>query len=286
MSMSNIVPEVWSTEMIMLLEKALLATSVANKDVAGEINAKGNTLHIIGQGDVSVADYPASGNITYSDTDDTDTELLINIDKYFGLKFEDKANIQANFDFSSPYVQRSVYKLKDAIDTLMLAEYSNGGITYNEGGSDWQFTIATAADVPAFFAGFNKELNEVNASTMGRYIIAPPSAIEAFQLYFAGRRTTLGDTVLMNGYVGSAMGVEIYMSNNCETDGTTIHGMGGVKGDSIAYAQQINPDSIEYLRSEGRFADLVRGRVLAGIKTYRASTLVQVPFNVTTVATS
>jgi len=286
MGMNNIVPEIWSNELIELLEKALLATSIANRDIAGEINSKGDTLHIIGMGDVAVEDYPTSGAITYSDTNDTDTELVIDIDKYFGLKFEDKNNIQANFDFRSPYVRRSVYKLKDAIDVLTLAEYANAGIVYDEAGSDWQFTKDTCADVPLFFAGLHKELDSVNASTMGRYLIAPPSAVEAFRIYFAQRGTSLGDQVMLNGFVTNVMGIDVYMSNNCANDGATLHGLAGVRGDSIAYAQQINPDSIETLRSESRFADLVRGRVLAGMKTYRAATLVDVEFDPTTIATS
>jgi len=285
MRMTNIVPEVWSNEMTLLLEKALVAAQIANRSVAGEVSGKGDTLHIIGQGDVSVDDYPDYGGITYDDTTDTDTELVINIDKYFGLKFEDKANIQAAFDFKDPYVTRAVYKLKDAIDTQTLAEYESAGIVYDEGGTDWQFTKDTVAEVPAFFAGLHKEFDEANASTIGRYLIAPPTAIEAFRLYFALRGTSLGDTVLMNGFVHNVMGIDVYMSNNCTAASTTVHGLAGVKGDSIAYAQQIDPDSIENLRSEGRFADLVRGRVLAGIKTYRSATLVDVEFNATTIAT-
>ncbi len=284
--MNHVIPEIWSNELILLLEKSLLATAIANRDIAGQINSKGDTLHIIGMGDVAIADYPVSGSITYSDTTDTDTELVIDIDKYFGLKFEDKTNIQANFDFRSPYVRRSVYKLKDAIDILTLAEYANAGIVYDEAGSDWQFTKDTCVDVPLFFAGLHKELDSVSASTMGRYLIAPPTAVEAFRIYFAQRGTSLGDQVLLNGYVANVMGIDVYMSNNCENDGTTVHGLAGVRGDSIAYAQQINPDSIETLRSENRFADLVRGRVLAGLKTYRAETLMSVEFNPVTIATS
>lgn len=287
MAMTNIIPEVWAMEMIQLLEKSLAAAQIANRDIAGEINNVGDVLHIIGQSDVTVGNYPASGNITYNETSDTDTELVINIDKYFGLKFEDKAKIQAAFDFQSPYVRRATYKLRDEIDQLLMAEYANAGIvSYATGTTAWQFTYSTCANVPNFFAKIHKELDDAYASRMGRYMIVSPAVLEAFVTYFAQRSTVFGDNIAQNGYIASAMGFDLYLSNNCVTADSKIHCMAGVKGDSIAYAQQINPESIEMLRSEGRFADLVRGRVLAGIKTYRPDTLVDVVINETAIATS
>jgi hypothetical protein len=104
--------------------------------------------------------------------------------------------------------------------------------------------------------------------------------MQAIRRYFAGRATQLGDTVLQNGFVGQVMGLDLYMSNNC----TSGHGLAGVKQDNIALAIQIKPENFENVRLEGRFADGVRGRLLAGIKTYRTATLIDVNLNTTIMA--
>lgn len=283
----NIIPEVWANEMIQLLENTLPAASVCNRSMVEQINRKGDVLHIIGAGDVSVRDYPASGEITYDEVSDTDTELVINIDKYFGLNFEDSDRVQAGFDFESPYVKRGTYKVRDAIDALLMAEYANANtISYATGTTSWQFTKDTCANVPTFFTALHKQLDDLKLPRMGRYMLVHSEAIQAVSTYYFNRATALGDKVAQDGMIGNVGGFDIYLSYNCTTASSVTHGIAGVKGEGIAYAQQINPDSIEVIRREGRFANLVRGRVLAGIKTYEPDRILDIAFNETTIATS
>jgi len=90
--------------------------------------------------------------------------------------------------------------------------------------------------------------------------------------------------VAKNGKIANFLGYDVYMSRNCYTANSVIHGLAGIKGDNFAYAQQIDPDSIESLRLQGRMATGVRGRVLAGVKTYRPGTLIDVNLNSTLLA--
>jgi len=265
-------------------KRALFAADIANRALAGAIAAKGDKLHIIGAGDVTTAAYPETADISYADPTDTDTELEINIDRYFGIKVEDKDRLQANVSWEQIYSSRGGYKLRDDIDTLLLAEYANAALdSYESSTTPWQLGVA-GADVPAFFAALSKQLDDVDAPGAGRFVILPSIGIQAIRLYVAGRNTSWGDQVAQNGKVGNLLGFDIYMSRNCAVVNTTVHGLAGVKGMNIAYAQQINPGSIESLRLEGRFATGVRGRVLAGIKTYRPGTLIDVNLNTTLLA--
>lgn len=282
--MLNIIPELWAQEIILMLQKGLVAAAIANRDVTGVIADKGSKLHIIGAGDVNVDDYPDTEDITYQDTDDTDAELEIDIDKYFAIKVEDKDRKQAAVSWEAIYASRGGYKLRDAIDVLLLAEYANATLNnYETGSTPWQLGAA-GTDVPALFASIAKQLDDADAPAAGRFVVFPPIAIQAIRLYVSGRATAWGDQIALNGQVGQFLGFDVFMSRNCTTASSVIHGLAGVRGQNIAYAQQVNPEDIESLRLEGRFATGVRGRVLAGIKTYRPATLVDVNLNETLLA--
>ena len=71
MATLNVVPEVWAREIVEQLPLYTAFGDVANI-LTGEINRKGDQLHIIGADAVSVAAYPASDNITYVNAADTD----------------------------------------------------------------------------------------------------------------------------------------------------------------------------------------------------------------------
>lgn len=284
MSMAHIKPELWAQEIILTLKKMLPAASVCNTNLAGDITKKGDKLHIIGAGSVSTAAYPDSENITYADPSDTDTELEIDIDQYFAIKVEDKDRKQAAVSWEQIYAGQGAYKLKDDIDTQIMLEYANAGLdSYETGTTPWQWGAA-GADVPKFFAALHKQLDDAKAPRVGRYVILPSIAIQALTLYASSRNTNWGDQVTLNGFAGNMFGFEVFMSANCYTESSVVHGLAGVKGYGMAFAQQINPDDIESLRLEGRFATGVRGRVLAGVATYQSGIMVDINLNTTLLA--
>jgi len=283
MAMTNIIPEIWAKTILALLEKSLVAARIANRTIAGEVAVKGDQLHIIGAGAVATGDYGASANITYETVSDAVNTLTVNLDKYFAFKVEDSEKRQANVPWQQIYAERGTYELRDDIDTLLFAEYASAGLdSYETGTTPWQLGAA-GADVPTLMAALAKQLNDADAPQEGRFFAMPTICLQAFQLYFASRSTNLGDTVLANGALGRAFGFDLFVSRNVGGS-TTLHGLAGVYGHSIAYAQQVNPSSIEELRAEGRFASLVRGRVLAGIKTFRSGTSIDVNLNSTLLA--
>lgn len=283
MAMTYIVPELWAQEIIRQLEKSLVGAAIANRGIAGAIETKGDILWIIAAGEVATGDYPDTDNITYEAPSDTGTYLTVNIDKYFAFKVEDKEKKQANVSWQQIYAERGGHNLRDDIDALILAEYANATLdSYETGTTAWALGTA-GADVPALMAALTKQLNDAKAPQEGRYFVMPSICMQAFQLYFSSRATNLGDQVLANGFVGRAFGFDLYMSLNCAGT-TTLHGLAGAKQHSIAYAQQIDPTSVEELRLEGRMASGIRGRVLAGIKTFRPATLINVNLNATLLA--
>ena len=83
------------------------------------------------------------------------------------------------------------------------------------------------------------------------------------------------------------MGFDVYISNNLETETSSTHGFCGITGYGYALGKYITPSMVEVVgRAEGRFGDLVRGRLAAGYKIYRSAAVIDVNLNSTVVATS
>ena len=285
MSMDLFIPEIWAQKITQVLQKSLVGQAICNTEVTGEITKKGDLLHILAATAVSTDDYVAGTNITYEDATVTDTELSIDVDKVFALIVRDEDKLQAAAPWDQIFAQDGAYQLRNDLDVLILGEYANAGLdSYETGSTAWQLG-ATAGDVPKLLDSLNKQLNDANAPMDGRYIVAPSILTQAFQRYVMGVSTDFGSEVLQNGSMGKLGGFEIFASNNCTSGGGTTHGLCGVKGNSIALANQIAPNSIQNLGpAEGQFGDLVRGRLLAGHKTYRAATLIDINLNTTLLA--
>ena len=265
MATLNVVPEIWAREIIEQLPLYTAMGDVANI-LTGEVNRRGDQLHIISANSVSVASYPVSDNITYAAAADTDNTLLINTDYYGAVKIEDDTARQAPVDVMPIYARDIARKLAEQweADGLTAAYVGAGADSYETGTTPWQLGTA-GADVPAMMTGINKTLDDVGAPRQGRYLILPTIGVQALTLYAASRATNFGDTAATNGFVGKMFGFDVYTSNKVVLDSGTYHAVAGVKGDGIAGAVAIPPGEVEEIRLEGRFASGVRARALYGL---------------------
>jgi hypothetical protein len=278
MGMTNAKQELWAKTIIALLKTKLVGEAVCNKNVV--LNTATSKFHIIGAGEVTVDNVNEDADLTYTEPSDSDTEFTWNIDKYFGILVKDTDVNQTEINWESIYADRGAYAAMKAVDASILAEYANAGLdNYESGSTSWQLGTA-GADVPNLFASVGAQLDGADAPQEGRYIVLPPAGIQAIRLYGAGKNSGFGDQILANGQVGMFMGMTVFMSNNL----TAGHGLAGVAGDGIAYKVQIDPNSIESMRAQGRFATLIRGRIRAGHKVYRSGIVVDVNLNTSLLA--
>lgn len=282
MGMINIKPEIWAQQIIALLKTRLVAEAICNKNVVPSAN--GDKCHIVGAGEVAVSDYDEDVDIVYEDPVDTDAEFTYNVDKKFAMIVHDKDVKQALIPWQDLYADRGAYGLIRALDASVFADFASAGLdSYESGTTPWQLGAA-GADVPSLLASLAAQLDAVDAPQDNRYVVLPPIGVQALRLYSGARATNLGDEVLTNGQIDNLLGFDVYMSNNLTTAANTIHGLAGIKEDGIAWAVQIDPNDIESLRAEGRFANLIRGRILAGHKVYRPGIVIDVNLNATLLA--
>lgn len=284
MATLNIVPEVWAAEMIEQLPLYTALSKTANI-VSGQIQRKGDKLHIIGADAVSVAAYPASDNITYAAAADTDNTLTVDTDYYGAVKIEDDTARQSPTDVMPVYARDIARKLAEQWEADgLIAAYSNAGLdSYESSTTPWQLGAA-GADVPAFLTAVNKQLDDAGAPRAGRYMILPTIGVQALTLYAASRSTNFGDTASTDGFVGRMFGFDVYTSNKCYSNSGTVHGVASVKGDGLAAAIAVPPSEVEEIRLEGRFASGIRARALYGFKVYRSGIVVDLNLNTTLLA--
>ena len=285
MALSNVIPEVWRKTVLAALRESLVFRSVANLNFKQEVWGMGDTLHVLSLGALADAEYDSS-NITYTDPTDSTEDLLIDKAQYVAWKVEDNVKAKTNVAFESELLLDAGHQLADYWDALGMAEYANASLdSYSTGTTDWQFTNATAANIPAFYAAIRRQLKNAKAPMGQAFVIGTPELEEATNLYFGGKLASAkADDVVTNGFAGKFFGVNLYTSLNCVTVDTTDHGLAGIEGTAIALADDVITD--EGIRLEGRIATGHRMLTMGGIKTYRPAISVDVNLNSTTIATS
>jgi hypothetical protein len=277
-------PTLMVAQIILLARKNLVGSGFCNTDIAAGLVRKGKKLTINVLADVSTVNTNEAVAMTYADGDATPYDLEITLDKTVTLKLRDSDATEIAADrttLEAAYADLFFYALANDVDVLIAGEYANASLNdYETGTTPWQWG-ATATDVPTFLAHLHKTMDDAglpNVPGKARFASLPNVAIQGLRLYTAGRATALGDQVALNGKVGSLMGFNIYQNGNSVSTGGVTHGIGGIEKEAIALAVRISP-AIEKLRLEGFWADGLRARVTAGVKTYKPGESVDINLN-------
>jgi len=176
-------------------------------------------------------------------------------------------------------MEDAAWGLADAIDLLIATEHANtpaGNKIGADGGSaKFGLVLTAGSTLYDYLVDMAVLLDNNNTPRKDRWVVLPPWAhgqLTKDSRFVAA--TAQGTDILQNGVVGRAAGFDIRVSNNVTNDAQTVPTyriMAGYKG-TISYAEQIN--MVEAYRPEKRFADAVKGLLLAGIKTVRPKNLV------------
>jgi hypothetical protein len=277
------IPEIYSKKVQIALRKAAVAEAVCNTDYMGEISSFGDTVNIIKEPQITVADY--TRGLAVVSTNLTDAELVLTIDqaKSFSFKIDDLEKRFSHVNFQAIAADNAAYALRDAMDTNILAAIS-AGVTENVGTSLGMGTIAAPIDI-GFATGevdplnqmalAAKNLDEANAPEDGRWFVAAPewynqlsnSASKLLSVDF-----NAGQGSIRNGLVASGLlrGFQMYKSNNLPTNtvasATRPAALFGHMS-STAAASAMN--KVETVRDTGTFSDIVRGLMVWGRKVLR-----------------
>ena len=279
------IPEIYSKKVQIALRKAAVAEAICNTDYMGEISSFGDTVNIVKEPQIAVADY--TRGLAVVATNLTDQELVLTIDqaKSFSFKIDDLEKRFSHVNFQAVAADNAAYALRDAMDSNIL-EAIGAGATVTTG----MGTTSVPIDI-GFGTGevdplnqmslAAKELDEANAPEDGRWFVAAPEWYN--QLANTSSKLlsvdfNAGQGSIRNGLVASGLlrGFQMYKSNNLPTNdltGATPAGtatapealFGHISGTSAASAM----NKVETIRDTGTFSDVVRGLMVWGRKVLR-----------------
>ena len=279
------IPEIYSKKVQIALRKAAVAEAVCNTDYMGEISNFGDTVNIIKEPQIAVADY--TRGLAVTSTNLTDQELVLTIDqaKSFSFKLDDLERRFSHVNFQAIAADNAAYALRDAMDSNILAAISAGATATTGMG-----TTSTPIDI-GFGSGevdplnqmslAAKELDEANAPEDGRWFVAAPewyNALSNSASKLLSVDFNAGQGSIRNGLVASGLlrGFSMYKSNNLPTNDLSGASPAGsatapvaLFGHMSSTAAASSMNKVETVRDTGTFSDIVRGLMVWGRKVLR-----------------
>ena len=217
MAINYFVPEVWSATLLSVLEKSLVyaGAPVVNRNYEGEINAFGDTVHIVAVADPSIVPYSKDTDLAIQVLSDTEQQLVIDQARAFAFEIDDIDYRQARSGgaLMAEAAQRAAFGLGDVTD-----QYVAGKMVLSAGNTlgvvDASATATNVYDkliVPAAV-----KLDQANVPTAGRFMVVDPATYGKLLLdsRFVKANEAGTQAGLRNGIVGEAAGFVILKSNN------------------------------------------------------------------------
>jgi hypothetical protein len=264
-------PELWSAEVLRATESALVMAPLVRR-FDSLVKGKGDRINIPNVGNLSASTKTANTVVTLQYPTETSTVLIIDQHKEASFLVEDMLKVQSAYDLMSVYTEKAGYAIAKAVDTALLAEYTNFANTdVGTYGQDVTDSVVLAADEALDLADVPLEDRH--------FIIHPYQKTALLKLDKFVKADYMGEygkaTIVRTGpnsrfYWGDIYGTPTYYTNQVSATAATptqYHNIYFHK-ECIAMAMQIAPRTqsayiLEYL------GNLVVVDTIYGVKTIR-----------------
>jgi hypothetical protein len=300
---SFFLPEVYSKKVQNFFRKSSVAEAITNTDYTGEVSGYGDTVKIIKEPVIAIADYTRGASV--AETKITDEELILIIDqaKVFSFKVDDIENKMSHVNWAAAATSSAAYSLKNDFDTKILTYISANATAGLTIGAD-DATAGTLADVDGgaveavninpSAAAYTDALDVIARTARlltdqvvpdeNRWFVASPEFYEILSQSSSKLLSVdynAGEGSLRNGLVttGLVRGFKMYQSQNMPAGTNASIALAGHMS-AVATAQTIM--NTETFRSPTSFGDVVRGLHVYGRKILRDNAVVKVFWNTTT----
>lgn len=265
MAITRFRPEIWSALLQAALRKSHVYAGLANRDYEGEIQAAGDTVRVTSISRPTVNSYNRNQDISYEELTDAQRTLVVDQEKYWAFSVDDVDKAQAKGDVMGAAMEESGYAVNDAVDQYVAGLYTQASASNSLG----TVAITTPALAYTQLRLLSLKLTEANVSRMNRWVVLPPwyASLLLEDDKFVNTAADASQMHLREGWVGRAVGLNIFESNNAPlVTGDDYAVMAGTDR-AITFASQLT--KTEALRSEQRFADRMRGLYVYGAKVMR-----------------
>ena len=267
MATKNFIPAIWSETLLKSLDREYVAVMNCNRDYEGEIRNQGDSVTIPTIGPISVFDYKSDTDMSAENLMDGDTvTLTIDRAKAFCFQIDDADRVQTKPDLMKNAMREAACALADEADKYIFSLYTKAaeGNTVEKSG-------VTADSIVDVLIETRQRLMQKNVNSNTPVVVEVSPAIAALILKAKILTATDNTEALTNGYLGSFVGFDVYVSNNIANSGNVWHCVARTKR-AIAFAEKMK--SVEAFRPEKRFADAVKGLHLYGAEVVYPNELV------------
>lgn len=279
MAINNFLPTIWSARLITALDRVNVFRALTNANYTTEA---GNAERVrIGKldTDITVRDYSKNTNINDPQVlDDSTQDLLLNQQKYFNFYVDDIDKVQSTPDILSEAMRKSAIAISAEIDGFVSNLMDDAITAANTDAKSTAFASVNDGYLPDI-RSLRRQMKEANiASDIPIWMVVPPfftEKLEEFILTGAGTGNApfvpaSAEGALTTGFRGNLMGINVFESNHCPTNGTNTRILLGTS-DAVTFAQQIA--EIEAFRPERRFGDGIKGLYVYGAKAVKPAEL-------------
>lgn len=231
--LSAFTPEAWASTIQDTLRKSLVGREIANFGLEANLT-EGNTVNRPYISDLSANTYVDASGVTIQDAAPTNEYLTVDTTKEASFYVQQKDIIQNKYSTAKIYTDSSGYALRDAMDSALLEEVANAGLTLDQSdfsaGGSGAITPAVGTIIEQFSL-IRKKLHENSVKENGDFFaVVDPTTFSIIEQKAAASGFNVADATLKNGFVGNWMGFDIYISNNSYTTGGDTYLMAGKKG--------------------------------------------------------
>jgi len=263
------IPEIWSQKILKNFDakSVMIANNLVNTDYEGEIKEKGDTVKVKQFGDVTVKDY--TGSISVDDVSGSESQLDIDVEKYFAFKIGDVEEVQSDTNLINGYSERAGVAQANNTDALLLAE-ADSCLAGNIIGEDGTPIVLTKTNVIKYILQLGLALNKASCPKDGRYMVIPPEMEYILKDSTLNVASTMGDdsSVLRTDSIGTLGGFEFFPSQNIKMTGgggDVFNIACGVR-EYLSYANQIN--KLRAVVMEAEFSTQISGLNVFGYKVF------------------
>jgi hypothetical protein len=270
---------IWSARILSKLEKNLIfaQSGVINRDYEGDIRADGDRVHVHAFNDLTISAYTKNSTIlSYEQLTDTRVTLLIDRAFAFSFKVDDVDAAQMRPKLIDAAADRAAYQLAEEADSYIAGLYTGASTASPD--NTIETSQFTATSVYQKLVDLTVLMDQGNLPAENRFVVVPPW-VKGLLLQNSTFVTASAPEVVLNGQIGQIAGLNVLVSNNVKTTGTSPVVSHMIAGHPSAwtYAEQIV--NLEGLRLEGSFADAVRGLHLYGAKVLDGARLFDLQAN-------
>lgn len=263
---SQYVQEIWSREIQQPFDKTLQFAKLV-KDLSGLAKGGGDLIRSPFTAAVNARAKSASTDLTFDSPEGA--PVVLNIDKnyYVGVKIENIASVQSNYDLKAAFYERMAEALARQIDTDGLALYASAGTSVSGGAA---IDDADVLSVVTTFDLANTPM-DMRRGIVGSYTKADLSGVNKYTAYDQTGKT--GKAVDgSGGLVSNVYDMDIYFSQNVPTNTTGRNLFFHKNAVSIAKQQAPKFSTQWMVRSDAWETSLT---TIYGVGVERAASLVE-----------